>query len=305
MKKLFYIIYFLLIISPVKAIETKIIHFIGNEIITNVDIKDQFKYLLVLNNNLKELDKESIFKISNESRISETIKKIEISKYFKKIELDSNYLNILIEKSYLRLNLKSVEEFKSYLQGYNLTLEDFKEKLTIGALWNELIMRKYESRIEIDKESIKKKINNNPANKKKEYELAEIIFEIKNKKEITKKYKEIINNIAEKGFKNTASIYSFSETSKIGGDLGWVNESSLNNNIKEKIKYLKIGEISSPIILSNGILILKVKNIKISSKKIDYNLELTKAINFEKSRQLNQYSKIYFNKAKKNLAFNE
>ena len=305
MKKFFTIIFLLLILSPVKAIETKIVHRIGNEIITNIDIKNEFKHLLALNNNLKELDKESIFKISNESIISEVVKKTELNKYYKKIALDPDYSKMLVKATYSRLGLKSVNEFETYLEKYNLTLKNFKEKLTVGALWNELIMRKFGSRIEIDEEKLKKEITNNPNNNKKEYELAEISFEIKNKKEIAKKYKEIINNIDEKGFENTASVYSFSETSKIGGDIGWINESSLNDKIKEKIKHLKIGEISEPIIISNGILILKIKNTRISEKKINYKLELRKAINFEKSRQLNQYSKIYYNKTKKNLEFNE
>jgi peptidyl-prolyl cis-trans isomerase SurA len=305
MKKFFSIIFLLLILYPAKAIETKIIHNIGNEIITNIDIKNEFKYLLALNNNLKKLDKESIFKISNESKISDVVKRIELSKYFKKIVLDNDYSNILIKNTYLRLGHKSVEEFGAYLENYNLTLKDFEERLTVGALWNELIIRKYESRIVIDEEKLKKGIANNPDNNNKEYKLAEIVFEIRNKKEITSRYKEIIDNITEKGFENTASIYSFSETSKIGGDIGWVNESSLNDKIKERIKHLKVGEISGPIIVSNGILILKLKNTRVSEKKIDYKLELQKAINFEKNRQLNLYSKIYYNKIKKNLGFNE
>ena len=102
-----------MIISPVKAIETKIIHFIGNEIITNVDIKDQFKYLLVLNNNLKELDKESIFKISNESRISETIKKIEISKYIRCLYTCSENK---LRRYLIRLHATPVENILIYVK---------------------------------------------------------------------------------------------------------------------------------------------------------------------------------------------
>ena len=75
-----------------------------NEIITNIDIKNEFKYLLALNNNLKRLDKEKILVISNESIIREKIKKIEISKNFKKIELNEDYSsNSFIE---FRFNLE-------------------------------------------------------------------------------------------------------------------------------------------------------------------------------------------------------
>ena len=45
-------------------------------------------------------------------------------------------------------------------------------------------------------------------------------------------------------------------------------------------------------------------NTKKSETTIDIKNELKKAINFERNRQLNQYSKIYYNKIKKNLDFN-
>ena len=84
-------------LNNAKSIETKIIHNIQNEIITNIDIKNEFKYLVALNNSLKELDEEKILNISNESAIRETIKKIEISKRFKEIKLyEKENFNIFI-----------------------------------------------------------------------------------------------------------------------------------------------------------------------------------------------------------------
>ena len=221
--------------NSAKAIETKIIHNIQNEIITNVDIKNEFKYLLALNNNLKKLEKEKILVIANNSIIKEKIKKIELLKYFKKIEINTNFLEQLIKNIYTRQGLKSLEEFEIYLKDYNLTINDIKKKITIDALWNQLVVQKYQSKVEINEEKIYKKITKANNNLTKEYELAEIIFEIKNKAEIQKKYEEIVNNIKEVGFENTASMYSFAESSKIGGDLGWIKESSLNNKIKKKL----------------------------------------------------------------------
>ena len=306
MKKFLSIIILLLGISYSEAMETKIIYNIQNEIITNVDIKNEFKYLLALNNSLKELNKDKVLKISSNSIIREKIKKVEISKYFKKIEINSNYLNdVLVKNIYTSLGLKSLQEFNIYLNDYDLKLDVIKQKITIDSLWNQLIVQKYGPQIEIDEEKIKKKITKNANRQTKEYQLSEILFEIKNKSEIKKKYEEIIKDINNTGFENTASMYSFAESSKIGGNIGWINEKSLNNEIKKKIINLKIGEVSKPIILPNGILILKIKNTRSSVAKTDYKLELKKAINYEKSRQLDQYSKIYFNKIQKNLALNE
>jgi peptidyl-prolyl cis-trans isomerase SurA len=291
-------------LNNAKSIETKIIHNIQNEIITNIDIKNEFKYLLALNNALKELDEETILNISNESAIREKIKKIEISKNFKEIKLNEDYSELLLKNIYSRLNLKSINEFEIYLKNYDLKIIDIEKKITIDALWNELIIKKYSSKVVINRAAIKKGILKNGKIKSKEFHLSEIIFEVENKEKIEKKYKEVVKSINEIGFENSAATYSFSESAKIGGDIGWVNENSLNNNIKKNINGLKVGEFTKPIILSNGILILKLVNTKNSETSIDIENELKKAINYERNRQLNQYSKIHYNKIKKNLDFN-
>tara|TARA_B110000259_G_scaffold25506_1_gene26257 strand:- start:12 stop:929 length:918 start_codon:yes stop_codon:yes gene_type:complete len=304
MKKKILILLFALIYTQAQSIEIKIIHNIQNEIITNIDIKNEFKYLLALNNSLKELDKEKILNISNESIIREKIKKIELLKNFEEIKINESYSELLIKNIYSRLNLKSINEFEIYLKNYDLKISDIKKKITIDALWNELIIKKYDSKVAINEATIKKGILNNSKIQSKEYRLSEITFEIVNKEEIEKKYNEIVKSINEIGFENSAATYSFSDTSKIGGDIGWINESSLNNDIKKSIQNLQIGELTKPIILSNGILLLKLINIRNLEAAIDIENELKKAINYERNRQLNQYSKIYFNKIKKNLDFN-
>ena len=164
-------------------------------------------------------------------------------------------------------------------------------------------MKKYASQVAINEEQIRKKISKTDNIQSKEYLLSEIVFEIENKKDLQKKYNEIVKSIAEIGFENSASTYSISETAKTGGEIGWISENSLNNKIKENINYLQIGEISKPIILSNGILILKIVNNKISKIKIDLQTEFKKALDYERNRQLSQYSTIYYNKVKKNLEF--
>jgi len=305
MKKISYILFFCLSIINVHAIETKIIYNIQNEIITNIDIKNEFKYLLALNNRLENLDKEQIFNISRESIIREKIKKIEISKNFSDLKIDRKYTDALLKNIYKSLNLQSLEEFNLYLKPYNQNVEDVRKKLAIDALWNELIIRKYNSKIEIDEEKIRKKIINAGKNESIEYNLSEIVYETTNKNNIKEKYLEIKNSISEMGFENSASIYSISESSKIGGSIGWVRQESLNPKIIQNISKLNLNEISKPMIIPNGILILKINETKKIITEINYDEEFKKLINYERNQKLNQYSKIYFNKVKKNIGFNE
>ena len=305
MKKIFYLILFIFNITNASSIESKIIYVIENEIITNIDIKNEFKYISALNSQLKNLPKEKIFNIARESIIREKIKKVEILKNFKNLDVNEEYLDLLIKNIYNNLKINSHEEFKNYLKNYNLEIRDIEEKIKIEALWNELIVKKYNSKININIEQIKRDIKNTKSLINKNYLLSEIVFEIKDTKKLNEKYILIKKSTEDIGFKNTASIYSISDTSKIGGNLGWINERSLSKVIYENIYQLKKGEISKPLIIPGGVLILKINDIKNETMKLDPEKELERIVSFKKNRQLNQYSKIYFNKIKKNQGFSE
>tara|TARA_B110000027_G_C16121591_1_gene303359 strand:- start:2059 stop:2979 length:921 start_codon:yes stop_codon:yes gene_type:complete len=289
----------------VSAIESKIIYKIENEIITNTDIKNEFKYLLALNNSLKELNENQIFEISKQSIVKETIKRIELLKNFKTLDLEVDYTEMLIKNIYNGLDFDDLDSFILYLKEYDLNLSNIEKKIQIEALWNELIANKYLSKVDVDIEKLKNKIKQNSQSKSKRYLLSEIIFEVTNKNLINKKFNQIISSIEKVGFENTAAIYSISETSKNGGKIGWVNEKSLSDNIKDEIMILEKNEISQPIMLPTGILILKIDDMKEFFNEINQEEELKKAFVYERNKQLEQYSKIYYNKVKKNLEVNE
>ena len=135
--------------------------------------------------------------------------------------------------------------------------------------------------------------------------MSEIVFEISNLKDLDKKFLEISETIKNEGFDFAALKYSLSQTSNIGGKLDWIKENSLNKNIKEAIKDLEINDFTNPIAIQGGFLVLQINDIKDTKIEIDTEKELQRLIDFERNNQLNQYSKIYFNKVKKNIQINE
>ena len=52
-------------------------------------------------------------------------------------------------------NYTIAEAYSSW--AYDLKIEDIKTKITIDVLWNELVVKKYNSKIVIDETKIKKK----------------------------------------------------------------------------------------------------------------------------------------------------
>ena len=135
--------------------------------------------------------------------------------------------------------------------------------------------------------------------------MSEIFFEVSNLENLDQTFSEISTSIKNKGFNFAALKYSISSTSNLGGKLDWINENSLNKNIRELIKDFQINDFTKPVVVPGGFLILQVNEIKTTKIKIDIDTEIKKIVDFQKNNQLNQYSKIYFNKIKKNLEIHE
>ena len=129
------------------------------------------------------------------------------------------------------------------------------------------------------------------------------------KKKINQNLEDLVNkiksSISEIGFDNTANIYSISNTSKFGGKIGWVDETSLSNLINKNLINKEINQTTDVIQIGNNYIILKVNDIRFTKVTIDKDKELKRLIEYEKNRQLNQLSKIYFNKAKINYSIDE
>ena len=301
---IFFTFFFFIFNTSLLSIENKILIKINNQIITSLDVKNEYKYLIALNPNIKNSNKDNILKLSKKSIIQEKIKKIEIEKNFNNPKIPQKILEQILKNVYSRIGINNLNDFKEYLRINDVNFEDVKNKLETEALWNELILIKFSSKVKINEEYLKNIIQNN--NKFiKSYLMSEISFEILNLTDLDNKFLEISNSIKKEGFDFAALKYSISPTSNIGGKLDWINENSLNKNVKEAIKDLKINEFSKPITVPGGFLILQINDIKNTKIEVDADKELKKLVDFEKNNQLNQYSKIYFNKIKKDLDIDE
>ena len=288
-----------------QSIENKILFKIDKDIITTIDIYEEIKFLKIFNPQVNNLSDKELFEISKNSIIRNKIKKIEISKYVDEIKVADKYLLKLIKKKYSNIDLNSINSFESYLKNYDLNIDLIKKKFAVELIWNDLITQKFNSKIIINKEEIKKEILNNPKKVQKEILLSEIVFNVAKKTDYEKKYKKILTDIKKTGFKNAALIHSNSNTASSGGSIGWIKEDNLNKTIKEKILKLKKDQFSEPILTSSGFLILKIENKREIREEFNLNDKINELIEFKRNEQLKQFSNIYFNKIKKNLIFDD
>ena len=302
---LFVIIFQITIFNFTKA-NVKIVTFVDNEIITNIDIKKESEYLKLLNPQLENLDKKKILDLSKISLINEIIKKKEISKLIDINSKDNQLTNDQLKNIISKLEFTEENDFIEILKKRETyTINEVKDKINIELYWNEIIFKRFSNLIKIDEKKLKKKISNMKDQKQKKFNLSEIVFRLDKNEKFDNKVKIINSSISEIGFQNTANIFSISESSKFGGKLGWIYESSLSKEILENIVFLNKDDISKVIKISNNYFILKINDIEIEQFILDEDKELKKLIQIEQNNQLNQFSRNFFNKLKMNYLIDE
>ena len=277
---------------------------INQEVITNIDVDFEKRYLVSLNPNLLKLDQNRITDYAKDSLINEKIKRIEIEKRFK-IVPNEQLLSKVISNIYTSIGISSLSEFENYLAQNNIDIERVKEKISIEIAWNDLIVKTFANEIEIDQNLIKKQLEKFDKEKIENLLLSEIIFTINNKNEFESKYNEIKKSINDIGFEETARIYSLSDSKKSGGNLGWIYKNQLSKEIKDGLDEITIGNFTKPIITSGGFLILKLNDIKLESVEIDKDTQLKKMIEFERERQLTRFSTLYYKRIYNTAEINE
>ena len=286
-------------------INLQIIMKINDQILTTYDLEKESNYLIALNPKLNEIDKNELLKLAKRSIIKEKIRKSEILKY-KEINLENDQINIVLRNIIQNLNFSNQSQFENYLNNFDISINDLREKIGIENEWKNLVYSKYSTSIKIDKENLINKINK--SSKEEffiEYDLSEIVFIKKQNISLEDQSREIFESIQINGFENTANLYSITDSSKIGGKIGWVKKDNLSFEINRELQNLKINSHSNPIKIGNNYLILKINDIREKTVEFDKQKELNKMIMSETSKQLDKFSNIFYNKIKLNSIISE
>ena len=296
---------FFIFIKNTLSYENSIIAKIEKEIITSIDVENESKYLLILNENLKKFNEKEIFEISKRSIVREKIKNIEIKKKFRNPNVPKDFIEQILKNIYQNIGIENLETFKKYLNENDIEYDYVKDKIEIETLWNELIIAKFSSEIKIDQDKIRQELTTSNKKYSKSFFVLEIFFDTSDSKKIQEIYSDIEKTIRNDGFNKAVLTYSSSSTASNRGELGWIQEEALNENLKNIFYEMNEGEYTKPITVPGGFLVLKIDKIKKEKINIDIEKKINEIIKIKKDSQLNQFSKMYFNKIKKDIKINE
>ena len=277
---------------------------VGDKAITESDIVNEIKTILILSNRpYSEDKKEQLQSIAVKESIKRNIKKIEVEKY-KNLEFNEDDLTKEIERLSSGINTDPYT-LKNTFESHGINFSTIRENLKIELLWNTLIFQIYKDRLVINFEEIDEQLKMFSDKKEiNEYLISEIITKKVQSSEIKSEIKNIKDRIASEGFEKVAMDESISETSMKGGDLGWVSENVITEKYKSKIINTPIGTISEAILLPEGILFFKVRDKRTLTKSLDLNDAKNQLVNAEKTKILNMYSLSHYDTLRRTIAIN-
>lgn len=300
MIRVFIIIIHILLITKIAfaEIKTDIALRVNDKIITSFDIKNKIlSELLLAKLELNQKNIDNIKSQSINSLINLQLKKSELERYqanVSKVELD-NYI-----KSFTKFEVK---DLMNLFISNNLDWDLFVDEMKIELMWKRFIFNNYNSKIELDLNSIDDQLNEfikDNANFN-EYRLSEIEFFAENAVNFNDQVNKIVQFIKDKDFETAVIKFSSSQSKVNKGDLGWIEERLFSKDIIKIIKNLEKGEISKPLIKGNTITLFKLVDKKESSlKNIDKNLIRNNLINKRKNEQFILYSNSHLSKLKNN-----
>ena len=300
MIRIFIIIYYIFFFTNIATaeIKTDIALKVNDKIITSFDIKNKIlSELLIAKLELNQNNINNAKKQSLNSLINLQLKKSQLERYdsnVPKIELD-NYI-----KSFTKFEVK---ELKNLFIINNLDWDLFVDEMKTELLWIRFIFNNYNSKIDINLNSIDDQLNEFIENNKSsnEYRLSEIEFLADDGLNLDDQVNEIVQFIKENDFEKAVIKFSNSQSKMNQGDLGWIEERSFSNNVISFIKDLKKEELSKPLIRGRTVTLFKlVDKRKSPIKNVDKNSMRNNLINKKKNEQFILYSNSHLSKLKNN-----
>ena len=267
--------YFIFVILFILLLETKLLSdekfeglivSVDSEAITTYDLSERIKLVLKalnLEDNIKNRD--SVRDRVLELLILEKIKKIESKKF--NVEITDEELKDIISKMY-GFPVDEYEKFKNFLEQENIDIDVIKEQLSAELMWKKFTRQKFSSKITINKSEVDT-LANNLMNKvgKVEYNYSEILFKNvkENDWENTKKRMNTVLSLLESksSFDLVAKKFDENISTTNPERNRWVLVDNLDDDLRNVLNKLDVGEIKSDIKIKNGYKILKLNEKRI------------------------------------------
>ena len=303
-KKIFIIslIFFLGFFKANAEIKDKLFLTVGNKAITTLDVMNEIKVILILNNmSYDDQKRDELHKMAITSIIKRSVKEIEINKYD---FLEYNENDFINELTKLANNINmDLETLKKICNSNELNFSIVENQMKTELLWNSLIFYLYKNRISINLNEIDKQLKlSQNKNEIEEFLISEIVLKRVENDKVKSRIEEITSQIETEGFEAVAMKSSISNSATKGGDLGWLNENQISKKFRSNIINTPIGSLAEPILINEGILIFKLRDKRKVKNETDLEILKNQLVTTEKTKILNMYSTSHYDSLRRSVS---
>ena len=303
-KKIFIIslIFFLGFFKANAEIKDKLFLTVGNKAITTLDVMNEIKVILILNNmSYDDQKRDELHKMAITSIIKRSVKEIEINKYD---FLEYNENDFINELTKLANNINmDLETLKKICNSNELNFSIVENQMKTELLWNSLIFYLYKNRISINLNEIDEQLKlSQNKNEIEEFLISEIVLERVENDKVKSRIEEITSQIETEGFEAVAMKSSISNSATKGGDLGWLNENQISKKFRSNIINTPIGSLAEPILINEGILIFKLRDKRKVKNETDLEILKNQLVTTEKTKILNMYSTSHYDSLRRSVS---
>ena len=274
---------------------------VGNKAITKLDVVNEIKKILILNNmSYSDEKRDELHQLAIKAIVKRNIKQIEIEKN-NFLKFSQKDLDLELNSLAARLNM-DLQTLRNVCESNGLAFSKIEDQLKTELLWNSLVFYLYSDRISINQDEIKEQLLSSQNKKEvKEYLISEIVIEPISDDKLKLKVEELKNKIKDEGFENVAMNLSISQTAERGGDLGWVSENVISEKFKSQISKTPIGKVSEPLFINDGILFFQVRDVRLVKNEVNLENLKKKLLRIEKTKILNMYSLSHYDNLRRSI----
>lgn len=235
---------------------------VNDEPITSFDVRQRTLYLII-RQGIKEPTQEIIAQAAEQalnSLINERLQ-IQEAKKFKLKMSDAEIDRVLANQA--KQSGATLDDLFADLRANGLSIQAYRESTKAEMLWQRIVVGRYGNRVKISPDRVKEAMDRIQASaNKKQYQVSEIFIESPNEAEDLQTKEGASTLVAKirsgESFRAIAEIYSFAPSAATGGSIGWVLQGELKPEVAAIIDNIPIGQVSDPIKVSGGYMIVAV-----------------------------------------------
>lgn len=249
---------------------------VNDDVITTYDLRQRSLFMMATQGiEPTEESKRQILTQAMRNLVDEKLQLQESRKYDQTIsqEAVANGVNNLISRNGI-----SIDEFTQRLAAAGISISTLQDQVRAEIAWQRIIGGLYGSRIRISDAQIDETLTRVTANADKpSYHVAEIYIEaspdIGGMNGAIQGAEAMIEQLGTGApFNVLARQFSSAPSAAKGGDIGWIREGELREEINAVLLQMEKGQVSKPIPVPGGVYVVALADKKISSSETFFTL---------------------------------